>query len=319
MNAAGVANNIAESSIPGDGGAAEGMAPVKDRLTTTLFLAALFHGIVIIGISFAIPAPPIPAPAPTLEVVLLAQEGLPGADRPQAQYLAQRNQAGGGTIETPVKMTAPPSSPLAEPQVGLPDGSGIDNRKTLSGAPEDDLLRAHNSQAPAADSGETNPAEEEETPLAMLPAAPSPILATSPEDALRLQGNASRSLIVTPDTRASKVAPYLGAWKRKIERIGTVNYPNEARRKDMTGSPVLEVTIRADGSLARINVRRSSGHKEIDQAALAILRLAAPFDPFPAALKRDYDELHFAYEWQFVGNGLGSGTLRVDNANSGTD
>jgi protein TonB len=233
--------------------------------------------------------------------------------------LAQRNQAGGGTTETPVKMTAPPSSPLAEPQVGTPDGSGIENRKTLSGTSDDELLRAHNPKAAATDNGETNPAEEEETPLAMLPSAPSTILATSPEDKLQLQGKESRSLIITPDTRASKVAPYLGAWKRKIERIGTVNYPNEARRKDMSGSPVLEVTIRADGSLASINVRRSSGHKEIDQAALAILRLAAPFDPFPAALKRDYDELRFAYEWQFMGNAVGGGALRVDNANSGIE
>jgi protein TonB len=64
---------------------------------------------------------------------------------------------------------------------------------------------------------------------------------------------------------------------------------------------VLEVAIRADGSLGQIIVRRSSGRKELDQAALSILRLASPFDPFPSDLRKKYDELRFAYEWQFLG------------------
>ena len=65
---------------------------------------------------------------------------------------------------------------------------------------------------------------------------------------------------------------------------------------------MLEVSIRGDGSLGDVIVKRSSGRKEIDQAALSILRLASPFDPFPAELRKQYDELRFAYEWQFLGN-----------------
>ena len=64
---------------------------------------------------------------------------------------------------------------------------------------------------------------------------------------------------------------------------------------------MLEVSIRADGSLGEALIRRSSGRKEIDQAALSILRLASPFDPFPEELRKQYDELRFAYEWQFLG------------------
>ena len=63
---------------------------------------------------------------------------------------------------------------------------------------------------------------------------------------------------------------------------------------------MLEVSIRADGQLGDVVIRRSSGRKDIDQAALSILRLASPFDPFPQDLRKRYDELRFAYEWQFL-------------------
>lgn len=63
---------------------------------------------------------------------------------------------------------------------------------------------------------------------------------------------------------------------------------------------MLEVAIRADGRLEDIVVRKSSGRKEVDQAAMSILRLASPFDPFPAEMRKQYDQLRFAYEWQFL-------------------
>jgi protein TonB len=292
-------------------------APAKDRLTTTLFLAALFHAIIIIGVNFTVRVHQS-EPTPTLEVVLLAQDG-PNADDHQAQYLAQRSEFGSGTTSDPVKVSSPQSSPLAAEQAGTPDGSGIEEKKTQTGASLSDTLHTRKDDAAAVANGTPLPATEEESPLALMPTPPSPILTSTPDEKLALQGPPSRSLIITPDTRAANIAPYLGAWKRKIERIGTLNYPSEARRKGLKGSPVLEVTIRADGSLGNILVVHSSGYKEIDQAALAILRLAAPFDPFPSALKRDYDDLRFAYEWQFMGNKMAAGALRIGDAPPNSD
>ncbi len=86
-----------------------------------------------------------------------------------------------------------------------------------------------------------------------------------------------------------------------MERIGTINYPNAARRDGLTGSPVIEVIIERDGRLRSARIQHSSSHPEIDAAALDILRLASPFDPFPPELARDYQSLRFAYEWQFEG------------------
>jgi protein TonB len=132
--------------------------------------------------------------------------------------------------------------------------------------------------------------------------------ATSRELALR--GEAARDDRLLADTRESAIAAYLDGWKRRIERAGTLNFPNEARRSGLSGNPVLEVAINADGSLANVIVRRTSGHRELDHAAVSIVRLAAPFDPFPTAMRERYPFLRFAYEWQFLNGRLaGDGSV----------
>jgi periplasmic protein TonB len=76
-----------------------------------------------------------------------------------------------------------------------------------------------------------------------------------------------------------------------------------------SASPVLEVAIDSTGNLTKAAIRTSSGYPELDQAALSILKLASPFDPFPPDVAKEYRVLRFAYEWQFVGGRVQSGTL----------
>ncbi|MBS0393997.1 MAG: TonB family protein, partial [Proteobacteria bacterium] len=131
-------------------------------------------------------------------------------------------------------------------------------------------------------------------------------------EALRLRGRTERELLVTANTRESSVAVYLHGWRRKIERVGTANYPLEAvRRSAVSGSPVLEVQILADGRLGGAWVKRSSGDPELDQASVAILKLAAPFEPFPRALAARHDALRLVYEWQFVGSQVRDSSVRM--------
>jgi protein TonB len=109
----------------------------------------------------------------------------------------------------------------------------------------------------------------------------------------------SRTLVATPSTRESGLAEYLDGWRRRVERIGTANYPDAFLGDLSVGRPTLEVAIGSDGRLENIVVRRSSGDKALDQAALKILRLAAPFEPLPENIRAEYDVLRFAYEWDF--------------------
>lgn len=291
------------ADLPLDGvGPAEGLAPIKDRLTTTVFLTALFHGIVIIGISFAVPPISMPTQAPTLEVVLLSHPDAPGGpDNPQAQYISQSSQTGSGTTTEAVRASAARSSPVPAVQDGEANGNGATYKDNIAGTDTDDLLSSREDKAASFRNGVAETAAAAEIPAALSPGDASPILSNASDDTLQLRGK-PRTLEATPDTRESRIAPYLDAWKRKIEYIGTLNYPNAARSRKITRNPVLEVTIHADGRLAQSSVRRSSGFKDVDKSAMAILKLAAPFDPFPAELKQQYDELHFAYEWQFLGH-----------------
>ena len=108
--------------------------------------------------------------------------------------------------------------------------------------------------------------------------------------------------ITSLSTAASADAFYLNSWRRKIEKIGNLNYPVEARKRKLYGSLRLLVAIEADGSLRRVKVLESSGHKMLDDAAVRIVRLAAPFAPFPDELRATTDLLEIIRTWQFRKN-----------------
>jgi protein TonB len=108
-----------------------------------------------------------------------------------------------------------------------------------------------------------------------------------------------RQLVISADTRESVVAAYLDNWKRRIESVGDEYFPTLGNLDGLTGSPTLEVSIDASGQLAEVIVRKSSGSRILDQAALDILRRASPFDPFPVEISAEYDSLRFAYKWLF--------------------
>ena len=94
-------------------------------------------------------------------------------------------------------------------------------------------------------------------------------------------------------------AYYLEAWRREVERIGNLNYPGEAKSRRLEGSLVLLVTIAADGALKDVRVVKTSGHSVLDEAALHIVRLAAPYAPFSPRMRRTTDVLEIERTWHF--------------------
>ncbi len=291
----------ADSIIPSSSDDNEGAAPVRDRLTTTLFLAALFHGIVVLGVAFAAPRAP-PGPPPTLAVLLLTGADTQAADNASAQYLAQRNQVGTGTTDDAVRPANPASSTLPLQQGGIAEGTGSEYREATAGHRSSEFVTSRSDRGEISyRSGAATPAWAAETPLALAPTTPSPIATNATDMTLRLRGRQDGKYEVIPNTRRSIIAPYLDAWRNKIERLGTEDFPVIAQKAAHAGNPVLEVAIRADGTISDVVIRRSSGSKELDHAAVQILNRASPFNPFPTDLRQKYDELRFAYEWQFLG------------------
>jgi protein TonB len=287
----------------------EGVAPVRDRLLATLFLAGVLHALVILGVTFNVAANEGDG-APGLEVVLTSDE-LPTADRNDtAAYLAQRTQLGSGNTEESVAPRNRASRRPVQGQDGEADGEASQPPSETAGGEEPVLTTSAWSTEIrlVADAGEAGDSTRKPLLIASRPGDE----ATAEDEAgpAQLRGPKRDELWVTPDSREAKLAPYLDAWRRKVERIGTLNYPAAALEQSGPASPVLEVAIGADGTLIKAEVRRSSGVAQLDQAALEILKLSSPFDPFPAEMAREYRLLRFAYEWQFEGGRVARGNLR---------
>jgi periplasmic protein TonB len=280
----------------------------RDRLTVTLFLAGVFHLIVILGISFAPPAADSGS-VPTLEV-LLVNNPLPDATtNDSANYLAERTQQGSGN--SPDGQTRQPTAGDApETIAGAPTGGTAPPAPEGRTGADGELLtsQAGTRRLAATAVADTPPAA---LPRETLAGSAFPFAGTDEDSGLQLKGAPRRELVVTPNTRASDVAVYLDAWKRRIEQVGTVNFPNAARRSKLSGSPVVEVVLASSGGLVRATVSRSSGYGELDRAAMDILRLATPFEPFPKAISARHDILRFSYEWQFVGGRLAGSAVEV--------
>ncbi|HKK16087.1 MAG TPA: TonB family protein [Gammaproteobacteria bacterium] len=154
---------------------------------------------------------------------------------------------------------------------------------------------------------ETKPREEQsETPPAPSAAAlltnSFEIASLSAEIKRKLEAKAKRPRrkFISASTREYKYAAYMEAWRAKVERVGNLNYPDAARRNRLTGSLILDVALNADGSVNEITIRRSSGSKILDDAAVRIVELSSPFAPFPEHIRQETDILHITRTWQFL-------------------
>ena len=285
----------------------------RDRLSSTLFLAGLFHAVILLGVTFGGDLLE-PAPVSTsLDVVLVTkdyEEHIPPED---AQLLAQQNLVGAGNTSEAQQLETAMARQLNDGDFG-PEQIG--SRELRLQGPEVPMNRptvmavAEQSDAAMPEkSGETTERPEQEQ-RTLFGASQAIEIVNEPDAETRISDANPRELMISANTREARIAAYLNSWKNKVERIGTLNYPSIARSSATASFPTLEVAIRADGGLREVVLRRSSGENRLDQAAMSILRDAAPFDPFPDFLRTEYDVLRFSYEWRFT-NGVVTSKINV--------
>lgn len=294
---------------------AEAVKPVitpEDRLGLTLSLAILAHGMLILGVTF-IEEDLAPARYDTMEIVLVRQNSPPPEE---AEALAQASLAGGGETADPVQ----PSSPLPEPGLSTPparpapaspppapaQAAPAETAPPGSDNPPEIAVQG-DSGPPAPVETAAKPAEEtpEKTPSATaLLASSFRIAALSANIRQKLETRAQRPKrkFISASTKEYRYAAYMEAWRAKVERMGNLNYPEEARRRKLSGSLLLEVALNANGTINEIMIRRSSGEKVLDDAAIRIVELAAPYAPFPQKIKQETGILHIIRTWQFMDN-----------------
>lgn len=278
---------------------------VSGPLTVALALSLVFHSVLLL-ITFEFPdASNVKAPRAPIEVVLVNSKS---ASRPlHADALAQANLDGGGNTEAnrraKTNLPALPEMPA-------------DAELTLASKRVQQLeAEAHNLLARLEpDSTVADPYTRPIVPV--LPNQAS-TLADLPHDQLaiaRLEAQIAREWeayqklpkrkFVGARTHSVPEAEYLDSWRQRIERVGTANFPDEARRRGVYGTVMVTVAIRADGSVEKIEIDRSSGSQILDVAVERIVQLAGPFQPFPGALRKEAEVLHITRNWAFTRSDL---------------
>ncbi len=304
-----------------------------DRFHVALLGALVLHLVVILGVSFE----PLHRSVPftrTLDVVLVHQSTPSEVEDPE--LLAQASHEGGGEAPTPARPATPSPAPLVSrkaelvarvppppppppPRAAVPTREPPPAHEVPDPAPAPRLIARKTPLAelrfseppprpvprpelPAPSARETPPAPHaprvDAVALLTTSVRYASIAAVADEKLSALSSRPRRKW-VSARTRESRYAAYMDAWRRKVERIGNLNYPDEARRRRLSGSLLLDVAIDPDGRVRRIVLKRSSGHRVLDDAARRIVRLAAPFAPFPPSIREETDILHIVRTWRF--------------------
>jgi protein TonB len=278
-------------------------ASIADRLGSTIFLAALGHGVVILGITFTSNPLPESPELPSINVTLLVDSREAERTAADTAMLAQRNQSGGGQVDEGKRATTTLAAQQTLSQLGDPLGADLEDGTPREQAIRDDRLLTNRESEDAlrADpQANENPDTMPKKAAALLERDVQQTLVSEIDLKAELPSDEAESDLASPSTRASELAEYLVGWRRRVEQIGTANFPARFLAPNANlGRPTLEVAIGADGRLEDIVVRRSSGDSTLDQAALKILRLAAPFEPLPEIILAEHNVLRFAYEWDF--------------------
>ncbi|AVD87393.1 MULTISPECIES: energy transducer TonB [unclassified Pseudomonas] len=272
-----------------------------DRLGFTLFLAALVHLALILGVGFSAVEPAQIRHTMDITLATFKSEKPPE----KADFQAQNDQQGSGTLD---KKAVPKTTEVA------PFQDSKINKVTPPPAAKPDVEPppAPQKSAVATKAPKPQKVEPKESKPQPKPAVPAPdfdssqlssqIASLEAELSHEQQLYAKRPRIHrlnAASTMRDKGAWYKEEWRKKVERVGNLNYPEEARRQQIYGNLRMMVSINRDGSLYEVLVLESSGQPVLDQAAQRIVRLAAPFAPFTGDLA-EFDRLEIIRTWRFA-------------------
>ena len=274
----------------------------SDRLGFTLFLALTLHAIVVLGVGFTQSDHSNQQPLPSLDIILANSQNFDTVENPD--YLAQIDQAGGGNADDKARPSAPVSAPTPVDQKGLSDQDRAEMRKQqlaiskLYFLTQNESDNSINQQQQQRSKDSINPQEsaieQRQTKIARLQAE---IRKMSIDYAKR-----PKTITLTASTRKAVEASYLASWVQKIEHTGNLNYPQEARLKNINGRLRMSVRLNAAGEVLDMKITSSSGNNVLDEAARQILRMAQPFAPFSDELKDRADQIVIIRTWDFKSN-----------------
>lgn len=280
-----------------------------DRLFFTSFLAVTVHAMIILGITFT--SEKRSSSTHTMEVTLAQHRSL---TRPEeADFLAQYNQLGSGTLEEKKLLRSPERSRFFDTEIKdiqkftketKPEQTIKSEVTTLIDTQNNDKLKTTSNETKLERNKQLRLSKAE---LSRQRSREIASLEARLDKQRAIHAKRPRIKRLTSLSATYSIdASYLDSWRREIETIGNMNYPEKARREKLYGSLRLLVAILPDGKLKEVKMLESSGQRILDDAALNIVKLAAPFAPFPEELKSTTDVLEIIRTWRFQKNKIHS-------------
>jgi protein TonB len=274
------------------------IASLTARLSAAMTLSVALHAFALFGIALVLPEPSSLANMMTpLQVVLVNSKSLTRPDK--ADALAQANLDGGGnTAEDRQAKTSLPTisddQQFTPEQVARRVAELEQESKRLMTRMKGDYTVAQ--PTPKKDQTSANSSGDDLVQRSLEIARLEAQISKNNDAYQKLP----RRKTIGARTQEYRFAQYIEDWRIKVERIGNLNYPEEARRQQIYGKLILSVSIKTDGSIDRIEVDKSSGHRILDAAAMRIVKLAAPYSPLPPDITRDTDILTIVRTWTFT-------------------
>ncbi|MBU6954160.1 MULTISPECIES: energy transducer TonB [unclassified Hahella] len=272
-----------------------------DRLGFCMFFAIAVHAAIVLGITFTIePERPVPL---TVEVTLAQFDD---KEEPEdADFLAQSNQKGSGSEEDKKELTTTEQADFRDiethevaqlqPEAVKPREASAERQVVANKTSDRDMSM---SEKPKKDNPEEAPPEERSQLLQRsLEIASLEAKLSEQQQAYAKRPRVTRLTAVSARKTAS--AYYMEEWRRELERIGNINYPEEARKRKLEGKVRVAVIIEPDGQVQEINILSSSGAKILDDAVVRIIRLAEPFPPFTEEMRKESDLLEIIRTFSF--------------------
>lgn len=273
----------------------------NDPLPLALLIATMLHALLIFALNFHMPLGHVPH---VMEVTLALHRS-DKAD-PKADFLAQANQQGGGAANDARLLTSQEQSPFHTDVVNQ-----VQPLQQQAAAPDTEQLQRQVITTTGRSPYSHDNSQVQEPPRPLPPSPQEQQEAQLSQEIATLEARvaaeqnayAKRARVHRVDSisaRADVAAAYIDAFRSQVEKVGNQNYPAEARVRHWVGNVRLLVTLRADGSIAEVEILQSSGRRLLDQAAVRSVRLAAPFTPFTRDMQRDMDTLQIIRTWKFT-------------------
>ncbi|WP_334177546.1 TonB family protein [Pseudoxanthomonas sp.] len=273
----------------------------NERLGATLALSLIVHGLLVLGVGFALDdAAPV---MPTLDVIL-SQTSTPLTPK-EADFLAAASQEGGGESDQAKRPRDSQAGWIPQPDTGLAPQPLRAQTTAPVPPPESRVVTTHDSdtRAPVAEA-RPQPDQPELPQGEQKVQRDAEMARLAAEYHLRSELYAKRPKrkFVSASTKEYVYANYLRAWVDRAERVGNLNYPDEARRRRLSGTLVISVAVRRDGSVEQTRIIQSSGIPLLDSTAQRIVQLSSPFPPLPETAE-NVDILHVTRTWRFLPGG----------------